>query len=283
MVRYPEEERRSIVNLENMRIRTADGTEVPFSEVAEVEVREGFSTISRINRRRTVSVTADVDPLIAQSGVIVRDIMNNYVPQLLAEYPAVGFGLGGATQEQNELIQRIAVFFVAGLFLIYTLLAIPLRSYLQPLMVMSVIPFGMIGALIGHILFNTTVSMMSLFGLVALAGVIVNDSLILVDFVNRGRREGMALTEAVLEAGTSRFRAILLTTLTTFLGLLPVMFETSMQAQMVIPMTLSLGFGILFGTVLTLFLVPSLYLILEDLMPRRKAVEMAEPAAVPAS
>ena len=146
---------------------------------------------------------------------------------------------------------------------------------------MAVIPFGFIGALIGHIVFDTTLSMMSLFGLVALAGVIVNDSLILVDFVNRARRDGMSMLDAVVDAGTSRFRAILLTSLTTFLGLFPIMFETSMQAQMVIPMTLSLGFGIAFGTLLTLFLIPSLYLILEDLarLFKNKPAQDPEPTA----
>ena len=264
MVRYPEAERKSIANLENMRIRTASGDEVPFSEVAEVDVGEGFSAITRIDRQRTVSVTADIDSQVAQSSAVIRDVIDNYIPQLLQTYPDVNFGLGGASQEQAELIQRIALFFMAAMFLIYALLAIPLRSYIQPLIVMAVIPFGMIGALIGHIVFGTTVSMMSLFGLVALSGVIVNDSLIMVDFVNRGRNEGLGLVEAVVESGTSRFRAILLTTLTTFLGLLPIMFEDSMQAQLVIPMTLSLGFGILFGTGLTLFMIPSLYLILDD-------------------
>lgn len=265
MVRYPEAERRSIANLEYMRIRTPDGDEVPFSEVADAVVGEGFSTIRRIDRQRTVSVTADVDPMIAQSGAVIRDVMQNYVPELTSTYPDVTFGLGGASQEQAELTQRIALFFMAAMFLIYALLAIPLKSYIQPMIVMAVIPFGMIGALIGHIVFDTTLSMMSLFGLVALAGVIVNDSLIMVDFVNRGRREGTPLIQAVVGAGTSRFRAILLTTLTTFLGLLPIMFETSMQAQLVIPMTLSLGFGIVFGTFLTLFMIPCLYLVLEDL------------------
>lgn len=266
MVRYPEAERTSVANLQNMRIRTADGTEVPFSEVADVEIGEGFSAISRIDRQRTVTVSADVDPQIAQSGAVIRDVMQNYIPELLARYPDVNVGLGGASEEQAELIQRIALFFMAAMFLIFTLLAIPLKSYLQPLIVMSVIPFGVIGALIGHVVFDTTVSMMSLFGLVALAGVIVNDSLIMVDFVNRGRRDGVPMTQAVVDAGTSRFRAILLTTLTTFFGLLPIMFETSMQAQLVIPMTLSLAFGIAFGTVLTLFLIPCLYLMLEDLV-----------------
>lgn len=266
MVRYPEAERTSVANLQNMRIRTADGTEVPFSEVADVEIGEGFSAISRIDRQRTVTVSADVDPQVAQSGAVIRDVMQSYIPELLARYPDVNFGLGGASEEQAELIQRIALFFMAAMFLIFTLLAIPLKSYLQPLIVMSVIPFGIIGALIGHVVFDTTVSMMSLFGLVALAGVIVNDSLIMVDFVNRGRRDGVPMTQAVVDAGTSRFRAILLTTLTTFFGLLPIMFETSMQAQLVIPMTLSLAFGIAFGTVLTLFLIPCLYLMLEDLV-----------------
>lgn len=266
MVRYPREERSAIADLENIRIRTPDGTEIPFDEVADVNVSEGFATIRRIDRQRTVTVSGDIDPLVAQSQTVIRDIINNFIPELLERYPQVSFALGGASEEQIELMQRVAIFFTAAMFLIYTLLAIPLKSYMQPLIVMSVIPFGMVGALIGHIVFNVTVSMMSLFGLVALAGVIVNDSLIMVDFVNRGRAEGMSMEKAVLEAGVSRFRAILLTTLTTFFGLLPIMFETSLQAQMVIPMTLSLGFGILFGTALTLFLIPCFYLILEDLM-----------------
>lgn len=264
MVRYPQDERISVASLEEMRIRTPDGAEVPFSQVAEVDIGEGFARINRINRQRTVTVTSDVNPLEAQSATIIQDIRTNFIPQLLAKYPSVTFGLGGASEEQANLIQRIALFFGAAMFLIYALLAIPLKSYIQPLIVMAVIPFGMIGALVGHMVFGVTVSMMSLFGLVALAGVIVNDSLIMVDFVNRGRAEGMSLHKAVVEAGTSRFRAILLTTLTTFLGLLPIMFEKSLQAQMVIPMTLSLGWGIVFGTLLTLVMIPSLYLILDD-------------------
>lgn len=264
MVRYPQDERISVASLEEMRIRTPDGAEVPFSQVAEVDIGEGFARINRINRQRTVTVSSDVNPLEAQSATIIQDIRSNFIPQLLAKYPSVTFGLGGASEEQAKLITRIAVFFGAAMFLIYALLAIPLKSYIQPLIVMAVIPFGMIGALVGHMVFGVTVSMMSLFGLVALAGVIVNDSLIMVDFVNRGRAEGMSLHTAVVEAGTSRFRAIMLTTLTTFLGLLPIMFETSLQAQMVIPMTLSLGWGIVFGTLLTLVMIPSLYLILDD-------------------
>ncbi|MGH8467313.1 MAG: efflux RND transporter permease subunit, partial [Pseudomonas sp.] len=266
MVRYPLEERVSIANLEEMRIRTADGAEVPFGQVADVEIGEGFAAITRIDRQRTVSLTADVDAEIAQSTTVIQDISRNFIPQLLERYPSVSFGLGGASQEQAELIQRIAIFFGAAMFLMYALLAVPLKSYIQPVIVMSIIPFGMIGALIGHILFDTTISMMSLFGLVALAGVVVNDSLIMVDFINRKQaEEGVSLTEAIVAAGTVRFRAILLTTVTTFLGLLPIMFETSLQAQLVIPMTLSLGWGIVFGTVLSLLMIPSLYLVLEDI------------------
>ncbi|MCP5331278.1 MAG: efflux RND transporter permease subunit [Gammaproteobacteria bacterium] len=264
MVRYPEQERVSIANLEDMRIRTPQGEEVPFGQVADAQIGEGFARINRIDRQRTVTISSDVDSNIAQSATIIRDISDNFIPQLLAKYPSVSFGLGGASQEQAALIERIAIFFGAAMFLIYALLAVPLKSYLQPAIVMAVIPFGMIGALIGHILFDTTLSMMSLFGLVALSGVVVNDSLIMVDFVNRGRAEGMSLHDAVVGAGTSRFRAIMLTTMTTFLGLLPIMFETSLQAQLVIPMTLSLGWGIVFGTVLTLVMIPSLYLILDD-------------------
>lgn len=274
MVRYPLDERVSIASLEEMRIRTADGAEVPFGQVAEVQIGEGFAAITRIDRQRTVSLTADVDPLIAQSASVIQDIRSNFIPQLLERYPSVSFGLGGASQEQAELIQRIAIFFGAAMFLMYALLAVPLKSYIQPLIVMSIIPFGMIGALVGHILFDTTISMMSLFGLVALAGVVVNDSLIMVDFINRNQEEeGTSLEDAIVGAGTVRFRAILLTTVTTFLGLLPIMFETSLQAQLVIPMTLSLGWGIVFGTILSLLMIPSLYLMLEDvrkLWPRRR-------------
>ena len=266
MVRYPREERRSFANLENMRIRTPDGNEVPFSAVAEVEFGNGYAAINRVDRKRSVSVTADTDPDKVQSGDLIEDINKNFIPQLLNKYRGVQYSLQGSSLEQKKLGRRIAIFFGFALFLIYGLLAIPLHSYTQPFVIMSVIPFGFIGALIGHIMFGLSVSMMSLFGLVALSGVIINDGLILVDFVNKARLEGLTLSEAVVQACKQRFRAILLTTLTTFFGLLPIMFETSLQAQFVIPMALSLAFGILFGTVITLFMIPSLYLIQEDLM-----------------
>jgi len=265
MVRYPREERRSFANLENMRIRTPDGNEVPFSAVAEVNFGSSNAVINRVDRKRTITVTADSDPDKVQSGDLIKDISNNFIPQLLRKYPGVEYNLQGSSLEQKKLVRRIAIFFSFALFLIYGLLAVPLRSYTLPFIIMSVIPFGFIGAIIGHIIFGLTVNMMSLFGLVALSGVIINDGLILVDFVNNARKEGLLLHESVLQACKQRFRAILLTTLTTFFGLLPIMFETSLQARFVIPMAMSLAFGILFGTVITLFMLPALYVILEDL------------------
>ena len=282
MVRYPRDERRSFANLENMRIRTPDGNEVPFSSVAEVKFGSSYAVINRVDRKRTITVTADSDPDKVQSSDLIDDISKNFIPQLLKKYRGVEYNLQGSSLEQKRLGRRIAIFFCLALFLIYGLLAIPLHSYSQPFIIMSVIPFGVIGAIIGHIVFGLTVSMMSLFGLVALSGVIINDGLILVDFVNSARREGLSLSASVILACQQRFRAILLTTLTTFFGLLPIMFETSLQARFVIPMALSLAFGILFGTVITLFMLPALYLILEDLMsllPVRRSVTKPEPAS----
>ena len=258
MVRYPLEERSSIATLENMHIRTASGQVIAIGEVADIRLGLGLTAISRIDRERTVTVTADVDASKAQSGEVIADLTSEFMPQLLARYSGVKFGLGGASQEQQTLMQRMILGFVASLFLIYGLLAVPLKSYVQPLVIMAVIPFGFIGAVIGHIIFDVSISMLSIFGLIALAGVVVNDSLILVEFVNRGRADQLSIDESLMGAGRQRFRAILLTTMTTFVGLLPMLFETSMQAQFVIPMALSLSFGIVFATAITLILIPCL-------------------------
>ena len=265
MVRYPEAERRSIADLENMRIRTPTGDEVPFYSVADVSFGEAFSSITRQNRKRTVTVSADIDADSAEPGPIIREISQEYIPSLLSNYPGVSYELEGASLEQNTLLMNIMIASIAALFLIYALIAIPLKSYAQPLVIMSVIPFGLIGAVIGHIVMGRAISMFSLFGLVALAGVVVNDSLILIDFINRARREGVPAIEAVVSSGRERFRPIILTSLTTAVGLMPIMLESSMQAQMLIPMAISLAFGIIFATVITLFLIPSLYLLQEDL------------------
>ena len=285
MVRYPIEERRSIADLENMRIRTPGGDEVPFHSVAEVSYGKGYSRISRLNRERTVTVSSDLDPELVEPQQIIRTMSEEFIPELLSRYPGVRYGLEGSSQDQAEFMSKIMVALVAAMFLIYALIAIPLHSYSQPFIIMSVIPFGAIGAVIGHIVMGRAISMFSLFGLIALAGVVVNDSLILVDFINRARARGVAMRDAVIDAGLSRFRAIILTSFTTAAGLLPIMFESSPQAQAIIPTAISIGYGIIFATVITLFLIPALYLLQEDFFRRLrqfKAWLLYRPADAPA-
>lgn len=265
MVRYPLEERQSIGNLESMMIRTADGREIPFRELAVGTVGDGFSTINRVNGVRSVIVRARVDKDRIEPGSVVRDIQQNYLPEILQHYPQVRFGLEGASLDEMEALSSLALGAVFAMFGIYALMAIPLKSYSQPLIIMSVIPFGIIGAIFGHWVLQMPLSILSLFGLIALAGVVVNDSLILVDYVNQSRNKLENLKQAVVNAGCSRFRAIVLTSLTTFMGLAPIVLERSMQAKFVIPMAISLAFGILFATVITLLLIPCLYLVLDDI------------------
>jgi multidrug efflux pump subunit AcrB len=286
MVRYPQNERRSVADLENMRIRTPSGDEVPFHSVADVSFGEAFSSITRQNRRRSVTVSADIDPERVEPGPILREIREEFAPELMARYPGVSLGLEGASQETTDFLFNLSVASLAAFFLIYALIAIPLHSYTQPLVIMSVIPFGLIGAVIGHMVLGQAISMFSLFGLIALAGVVVNDSLILIDFINKARQQGVPVLEAVMTSGKERFRPIILTSLTTAVGLMPIMLETSMQAQMLIPMAISLSFGIVFATVITLFLIPSLYLLQEDFgrsMADAKSLLLGRPAAEPES
>lgn len=264
MVRYPREERSSLSSLENMRIRTPDGREVPFASVADAEMGRSFSTITRIDRNRTVNVTADADKETVNLDTIKRDLATA-LPDVVSKYPGMRFSFEGEAREQADSFDSVFYGSIAVLFIIYALLAIPFRSYIQPLIVMSVIPFGIAGAILGHIIMGLSMSMMSIFGMLALTGVVVNDSLVLVDYINRKRNDGESLFVSVRSAGVARFRAIILTSLTTFAGLLPLMFEKSTQAQFLIPMGVSLGWGVLLGTFVTLILVPINYLILEDL------------------
>ncbi len=264
MVRYPKEERDSVGYLENMRVRTSSGDAVPFSEVADVEMAKGYSSIIRVNGSRSITISAEADKSRIDPNEVTMDVVKNFIPDLLARYPSVTYELEGASKEQGESIGSLISGFVFALFAIYALMAIPLKSYSQPLIIMSVIPFGIVGAIVGHMMLGHAVSVLSLCGIIALTGVVVNDSLIMVDFVNAARAEGHSLKHAVLQAGAQRFRAIILTSLTTFMGLVPILAETSLQAQIVIPMATSLAFGILFATVITLFLVPALYLMLND-------------------
>ncbi|MDH5629996.1 MAG: efflux RND transporter permease subunit [Gammaproteobacteria bacterium] len=264
MVRYPMEDRRSVADLESMWIRTPSGQEVPFSQVAEVTFGKGFSSITRVNQRRSVTISADIDYSKVESSKIYQDAILKIIPEILAKYPDVKSGAEGSAKENRDLLMQFVFAIIAALCIIYTLIAIPTRSYGQPIIIMSVIPFGVIGAIVGHWLVGRSLGMMSWFGVVALVGVVVNDSLVMVDFVNKAREKGVAIIDAVVESGSRRFRPILLTSLTTFFGVVPIFFETSLQAQFIIPMAVSIGFGILFATVITLFLIPCLYLLLED-------------------
>ena len=264
MVRYPRDDRRSVGDLENMRIRTPNGGEVPFSQVAVVEPGRGFASIKRVDRNRAVNVTASVDGSKSSAGAVIADLETRILPEVLAGFPGVFYTFEGMMAEQQESITGLQRGFVLALLMIFALLAVPLKSYVQPLIIMSAIPFGLVGAIWGHLFMGLDVTMMSMFGIVALSGVVVNDSLIMVDFINRKRALYADIGVAVREAGVNRFRPIMLTSLTTFFGLAPLMSDRSFDAAFVVPMAVSLAFGVVFATFITLILVPTSYLILED-------------------
>ncbi len=275
MVRYPLEARQSIETLEQMMIRVGPNQEVPLWQVANVEPGLSPNSILRIDRQRTLTVTADFDK---QRGNLfaLQEEVEEYLQQEVAAYPGSSYELAGEARDQEES-SRGLMWGALGLFgVIYILLAIPFKSYAQPFIVMTVIPFGVVGAVIGHWIMGMDLTMLSLMGMLALSGVVVNDSLVLVDFINQQRKQGMRIKDAVFLAGGRRFRPVLLTSLTTFAGLMPLLFEKSTQAQFLIPMAVSLGFGILFATIITLFVVPINYLILEDIRNyfRRYAQDM---------
>jgi len=273
MVRYPLSSRQSIKDLQQMHLRTPQGAPVPFAEIASIRFAQGYASISRIDQTRAITVSADVQSETTQAFQVVKEIREDFFPTLKSQYPGIGFALEGASQEESDSIVNLLAAAVAALFGIYALMAIPLKSYTQPFIIMSVIPYGFIGALVGHLILGLNFSILSMFGLVALTGVVVNDSLIMVDFVNKARQKGMEIQDAAIHSGTERFRAIVLTSATTFFGLLPIVLEKSLQAQIVIPMAISLAFGILFSTVITLILIPSLYLILDDIKCWIKSTE----------
>ncbi len=264
LVRYPESERKSLGYAEEMRIRTPDGAEVPFSQVARVKMEQGYASIQRAQRLRVVKVTADVDEKTANANEIRMMLNNGVLEDLKYKYPSLRYTMEGEGKEQQESLSDVMRSFVIALFCIYALLAVPFKSFTQPLIVMSAIPFGIGGAIIGHIIMGLNISLLSLFGMVGLAGVVVNDSLVLIDAANRFRSEGATALDAVLRAGGLRFRAVLLTSLTTFAGLTPMILERSLQAQFLIPMAVSLGFGVLLATGVTLVLIPCGYMVLED-------------------
>ena len=266
MVRYPIEERRSIGDLERMRFRTPDGGQVPFGTVARAEFGRGFASIKRVDRARAINVTAGVDEEVANASEVLMDLEARHMPEILAGNPSVTYSFEGQRQQQTEFIGGLIQGFLIALFVIFSLMAIPLKSYVQPLIVMSAVPFGIVGAILGHWIIGMTMNSMSMIGMIAVAGVVVNNSLLLVHFVNRNREEKPSLQEAVLEAGAARFHPILITSLTTAAGVTPLILEKSIQAQTLVPMAVSLAFGVLFATTTTLIMVPSLYLILEDFL-----------------
>lgn len=268
-VRLPEAERISEYNVESMLIRTPMDTFVPLSHVAEMKRGRAYTSIDRRDSRRTITVTADIDP-IGDTTIISATLTSSILPELLNQYPGLSYGFEGRQADRRESMQGLLQGFVGAMVLIYFLLAIPFKSYTQPMIVMAAIPFGIVGAVFGHLIMGYNLSVMSMMGIVALSGVLVNDSLVLIDFANKQMAKGVRPIDAVHAAGIRRFRPILLTTLTTFGGLAPMIFETSRQARFMIPMALSLGYGIVFATAIVLVMIPCLFMIVDDIFGYEK-------------
>ena len=271
MVRLPKNERVSEHNLEEMILRTPAGKEIPLLEAVNIKRGRAYTSIDRRNGRRVVTVTADVRPR-SQADQVLGSLTRETLPGLQEKYPGLTYSFEGRQADRRESMQSLIRGLMMALLVVYAMLAIPFNSFIQPVIIMISIPFGIVGAVIGHLIMGYSLSVMSMFGVVALSGVVINDSLVLMDFANRQRKSGEGCHDAIHHAGIHRFRPILLTTLTTFGGLAPIIFETSRQARFLIPMALSLGFGILFATVITLILVPCFYLVVEDL---RQAVGLS--------
>ena len=275
-VRLPKGERISEYDLENLLVRTPAGIFVPLAEIAEVQKGRAYTGIARRDGRRVVTVTADVEP-VDQTSLVLQALNETTLPRLAADFPGLTYGYEGRQADMKESMSSLGRNFLLALLVIYFLLAIPFRSYFQPLIVMVAIPFGIVGAVLGHFIMGYSLSVVSMMGIVALSGVVVNDSLVLIDYANKLRGQGESRWDAIQLSAIRRFRPVLLTTLTTFGGLAPMIFETSRQARFLIPMALSLGFGILFATVITLLLVPCLYLLIEDMLALRKPGAATEP------
>jgi multidrug efflux pump subunit AcrB len=264
-VRLPKDERMSEYNIEELMIRTPAGGEIPLREAADITRGRSYTEIQRVDGRRMLTVSADVEIGLANADKVVDSILENEMPLLMEKYPGLVYMLEGQKKDMADAMSSLMTGFVLALFAIFAMLAIPFKSYAQPVIIMMSIPFGFVGAVIGHIAMGYELSIISMLGLVALAGVVVNDGLILLTRANENRWSGMTHKEAIFEAGARRFRPIILTSVTTFFGLAPMIFETSLQARFLIPMAISLGFGILFATAICLIFVPSLYLIVYDI------------------
>jgi len=282
MLKYPLQERETLATLENMRIRLKDGTAISIKSVANIKMGKASDVIVRIDKKRSSTITGDADLKVSDPNAIMSEIKSKggFLEKLKQKYPSIKSAPDGVAKEMAELAVGLAKGFVIAILFIYMLMAVPLKSYTQPLIIMMVIPFGITGAILGHWITGYTMSMISLFGVIALGGVVVNDSLVMVDFINKYRLAGHSILDAAFEAGTRRFRAILLTSLTTFFGLVPMLLEKSLQAQVIIPMAISLAFGILFATVITLILIPVWYVIL-DKFKKKGGIYIPEASRLP--
>ncbi len=257
MVRLPREERASEYNLEQMILRTPAGIEIPLNEAVDLKRGRAYTTIDRRNGRRIVTVSSDVRPR-SQADQVMQSLKADTLPELQQKYPGLTYSFEGRQADRRESMQSLVTGLFMALLVIYAMLAVPFNSFIQPIIIMMSIPFGIVGAVMGHLIMGYSLSVMSMFGVVALSGVVINDSLVLIDSANRQRKSEMNAHDSIYSAGIHRFRPVLLTTLTTFGGLAPMIFETSRQARFLIPMAISLGFGIMFATLITLVLVPSL-------------------------
>ncbi len=263
-VRLPREERDSRHLLDTLLVRTPQGTSVPLSQVASVRETRADTTIHRRQGRRVVTVIADVTPQSATEGIVAA-VRQDILPELLARYPGLTVSFEGQQADLRDSVRALMTGLLLTLLGLFAMLAIPLNSYWKPIIIMTSIPFGLVGAILGHLLMGYSLSLVSLFGIVALSGVVINDALVLIDTINKKHQSGIPLGTAVPQSALQRFRPILLTTITTFGGLMPLIFETSRQARFLIPMAISLGFGVLFATAITLLLIPCLVLIGEDI------------------
>jgi len=265
MVRYSSRERQTEASIDQLRIRTRDGRQIPLNQVARIETARGYSTIQRVDRSRVITVISDLDETVANAQNIVSDLKENFLPGLRDKYPGITYDLEGQAKRSKESIESLLRGFWVAAGVIFLLLASQFRSYIQPLIIMTAIPFGLIGAIVGHFFMGLDITMISIFGIVALAGIVVNDSLILIDFINTHVRQGVSVFDAVMAAGKNRFRPVLLTSVTTIAGLAPLLTETSFQAKFLIPMAVSISFGLAVATLLTLIFVPALYVVVRDL------------------
>lgn len=255
-VRYPREQRESLADFDEIRIRDNAGTERPLTELADIEIARSYSAIHRLDQMRSVTIAADVDEEVANAFVITADLKKTLMPKLAEEYPSLRVLWEGQEEQTNESMNSMLYGFIAVMIAMYLLFTIEFKSYLQPFLVLSIIPFGACGAIFGHVIMGLPFTLFSIYGLVALSGIVVNDSIVLIDFINRRVSDGLSLNDAIIDAGRRRCRPVLLTSLTTIGGMMPILLETSRQAQVLIPMATSLSFGLIFGTVLVLILAP---------------------------